>query len=268
MAEVAPEDQVLESPTTVLPERILSLLGEPSNKIIQGSTVHHDIAERWNAVLKKGLSAEARQSVIEKYPPILNILQTSKLNLEVKGAITDAAIRRDDRLREKQIEISAALSAVGHVLTSFLTSEDLENPLIEVVGDVGRILADLHFNETQSRRILSGTGINKKFQNTMTSSTPDERLFGGDLGERLRSAKVLERSATKLKQKTPVRKPSVTKPLNSRRPSSSVVRRPQYYPPDRTDVSCATGGEPRTEPRQKFQKRCSFQRGGGRQRRW
>lgn len=218
-------DATDDQPHVPLPDTSLSLLGGPSTEIATGEPIHKDVAARWNFIIKEGLASDRKKPLLLKYPSICNVLCAPKLNLEVRGAISEVALRRDDRLSDKQNQISACIAAVGSILSSLLADSPQNNQLIEIASDAGRLLADLQFSESQSRRILVSSGLNKKFQSTIDASTTDEWLFGTDLGERLKSAKVLERSAAELKNKTPTQ----TKSLNLRCPSNAT-RKPLKYP--------------------------------------
>ncbi|KAB0799886.1 hypothetical protein PPYR_07766 [Photinus pyralis] len=223
-----PEVPVVDEPP-LLPE-ILSLLGETSTESKLGDPVHSDVAVRWEKILRQGLETEVKNKLLSKYAPISNCSAASppKLNPEVKGAVTEAALRRDERLVEKQKQLSACLSAMGKLLMIFLgKSEQTEESrkVLEVAGDTARLIADLQFAESQSRRILVGSGLNTKFKATIDDSPTDEWLFGGDLTERIRTAKSLERSSSDLKKTITKKAPGNF--LNSQRPSTA--KRPQKF---------------------------------------
>lgn len=232
-----------------LPEDILSLLGEPKKCGLKlGDPVHIDIAARWDGILKQGLDTETKNALISKYPPVANCssMQAPKINPEVKGAATEAALRRDDRLVEKQNQITACLSAVGKILTSLLekSGQGVEDRhLIELAGDTGRLLADMHFSESESRRILVGASLNKKFKGAMGDAPPDEWLFGSDLGERLKTAKSLERSTLELKgEKLPTLSTKPKGNLNFKRPSNNKVPQKRFLRMDGQNHTQLRGG--------------------------
>ncbi|KAJ8929757.1 hypothetical protein NQ314_017528, partial [Rhamnusium bicolor] len=180
---VSDEEQESERdnvPGVTLPEDILSLLGETKRDGPKLSDpVHVDIAARWETILKQGLGAKTKNTLIKKYPPAANCpsMQAPRINLEVKGAATEAALRRDDWLVDKQNQIAACLSAIGKMLTHCLerSSQGVEDHhLIELAGDTGRLLADMHFSESESRRILIGASLNEKFKEALGDVPPDE----------------------------------------------------------------------------------------------
>ncbi|XP_031343693.1 uncharacterized protein LOC116171146 [Photinus pyralis] len=213
-----------------LSENILALLGETSSATNIGTAIHPEVAVRWNRILKDGLSDDVRKGLLQKYPPLANVTNVPKLNLEVRGALSEAAVQRDERLILKQQQISSCIAALGPLVSHFLEGIDTNNSLLETASDAGRLLADLFHSESMSRKILSSSGLNNKLRNTVLSGSNDEWLFGTDLGERIKSAKVLERSSAELKTKTPSAKPSTSYNLNSKRPSFFPPRRIQKVP--------------------------------------
>lgn len=139
-----------------------------------------------------------------------------KINPELKASASEAALKRDARLASKQAQVGACLSAVGKSLSLLLERDnDEENhQLIEVISDTGRLLSDIHFSESTSRRILLSSNLNKKFKDAVEDAPIDDFLFGTNLEDRLKAAKSLERSGLEL-ARTPV---PTKKPLNFKRP--------------------------------------------------
>lgn len=227
----------------VLNSDILSLLGEdPLTPKINVLPLQKDLASRWENLLKNGLSEENRKQLIEKYPSPENclLLCPPKVNPEVKAAVPSQALRRDDRLVSRQEQIGAALAAIGATISNLL-EEGGEDKLkhIEALGDAGRLLADVHYAESNSRRDLISINLNKSLKDTLNNACVDGWLFGSNLEERVKTSKELEKSSALLKQvkqTTPFKKPTQTIPLNARGPlqrSSGDFRsgRPQYPSP-------------------------------------
>lgn len=227
--------EVIITETPALPSEILGLLGEPAPEPSIGDVVHHEVAARWEKILTKGLDSETKKSLISNYPPLANCSAATppKLNLEVRNAITETALHRDERLAVKQTQMSACLSALGKILNLSLESPDIQeskHALLQAVGDAARLTSDLFFEESQSRRILLGSHLNSKCKSVVNETPTDEWLFGANLGDRLKNAKSMEKSALDLKKALPAQKNQP--PKNFKRPSS-FARTPRAVP--RTD---------------------------------
>ncbi|CAH2004383.1 unnamed protein product [Acanthoscelides obtectus] len=112
------EDQESQDP---LDENILQLLGpNVAHKEVKGSNIQKDLALRWEAILKQGLSMEDENTIINGYPIPKNFqaFNPPKLNKIVSAAITDSVIRRDIKMSLNQTQIGAAASAVGLAVTT------------------------------------------------------------------------------------------------------------------------------------------------------
>ncbi|KAJ8980493.1 hypothetical protein NQ317_000609 [Molorchus minor] len=206
------------SPSQVkkLSSEVLKMIGQqgPSNEAL-GEAIHEDVARVWSTLLQNGMEAEVVKNLLMKYPPVENcrLVEAPKLNMEVKRAITQQHLERDERLAGVQNQLGAALGAVGKALTFCLEKEGEEwNKLIELLGDAGKLLASVHYAESQSRRVLASAGINKTFKSTLTEVSVDGWLFGENLGERMKTTKALDKTLEdlripKAKAKTTTRKP-------------------------------------------------------------
>lgn len=119
--ENAQADETIE-----LSDDILSILGEDNSQTeSQGPKLQKDVAARWINVLKNGLNADERKKTLEKYPPPSNcmLLKAPALNLEVRAAVTDSVLRRDERLAQLQDQIGGSLSCISSVVTMMLKEE-------------------------------------------------------------------------------------------------------------------------------------------------
>lgn len=189
-----------------LDEETLKLLGYDVvvPKKPNAGEIHQNIVEIWNHILSSGLSQEQRTELINKYPPFSNCLgmQVPKLNVEVKKSISEANLARDTRISHVQSRICAGLSALGGILELLLSgdiSTDVSHQIMERTGDAARILADVHFDQSQARRgVLKGI-LNKKLAETLSEKSEDGWLFGDNLAERIRAVKALNKTAEELK---------------------------------------------------------------------
>jgi hypothetical protein len=179
------------------------------------------VVARWEEILKLGLPTEERADLLKKYPPPSNCtrIDPPKLNPEVKASLQDTVWKRDGRITSKQEKISACLAAVGKGLSTLIRHKgEGENlAVIETLGDTSRLLADLHHDESLIRRSLILTNINVALKETLSSTTIDEWLFGKDLSENVKAAKLIVTSSKDLKQS---QKPQgMTSSKNAKTPS-------------------------------------------------
>ncbi|KAJ8932514.1 hypothetical protein NQ314_014606 [Rhamnusium bicolor] len=125
-----------------------------------GDVIHTHIAQQWKNILMTGIQEDTRNKLLLKYPPIKNcpLVEAPKLNKEIKLAVNEPAVRRDNRMANIQNQIGASLAALGQALTLLLGKEISENDLklIELVGDAGRMLCDVHHAESESRKKFFG----------------------------------------------------------------------------------------------------------------
>lgn len=212
---------------------VLNLLGEDNlENIVPSGTIHKELSLRWKNILLKGLNKEAKDKILMKYPAPNNctLVNSPELNKEVKTSLNEVVTSRDSRLMAIQSQIAAGLGAIGKALTTLLAEENQNLEVIECISDAGRLLADVHFGQTESRRSLIISNVNKKIRNTLLETPRDALLFGEDLTERIKNAKAVERSSLSLQatasyQKYQKKPATNTKSnLNSHRPSRS-----QYY---------------------------------------
>lgn len=169
------EGTAISEEEQALTEDLLNLLGEQATVPNTSDSIHPEVAQRWKPILKKGLDAELKSKLLAKYPPLENCIGAfpPQVNPEIKGAATEAALHRDERIVDQQTLLSASLSAIGKVLTLSLPSAGEDNEfhhICEAAGDAARLIAYAFFSHSQCRRILQGTGLNSKFKMTLNDA--------------------------------------------------------------------------------------------------
>lgn len=231
-----------------LNQNILNILGSKlSEEKILGSDIHPDISCRWEAILKKGLPAELKSELIKKYPAPSNCtaMEAPELNPEIKAALNQTRIERDNRFILFQKQLGACLSALSYALSS-LIGKDEEGviSLMEQISDASRLIADLHFSESNVRRYFISENLNPSVKNTLSDAPIDGFLFGNNLEERVKSAQSLEKTSISLKPKTS----AIKGPRTSLNSKSLPVQRFRQQP---TGTSRTSRQESRTSrPRQ------------------
>nr|CAI5832598.1 unnamed protein product [Callosobruchus analis] len=183
----------------LLDENLLELLGpNVSLNEVKGSNIQKDLAVRWEAILRQGVSMQDKNMIINDYP----IPKNCRLNRIVSAAITDFTTRRDIKLSLNQTQIDAAVSAVGIAITTLLKDNKYEHKsIIKQLSD-----ADL--------------------KETLEKTEPSSWLFGDNLEEEIKTTKTLQRTSEEVKQSSSKAK-KVFRPLNLQslpRPNSGLTR--------------------------------------------
>ncbi|KAK2577092.1 hypothetical protein KPH14_001011 [Odynerus spinipes] len=199
VAEAALKDSQEVFGDRLVVERVLTL------------AIHKDIAVKWEEIVKKGLPAEERKTLLNKYSPRINctFINPPRINLEVKAAVDSKISKRDDRVSEKQEMIGAALAGIGKELT-FIRKSNFDGKIaqLESLNNAARLLTDLQRDETEIRRSLILKNIKASFTDTLKDTTPGEWLFGKDISEKLIAAGFLQQSSKDLKTCSKIRSES------------------------------------------------------------
>ncbi|XP_045772336.1 uncharacterized protein LOC123872199 [Maniola jurtina] len=216
-----------EAAAPSLPADLEGLLGsEGTPKVSNAIELHESIRQRWMAILQNGLTEEVTSTLVRKYDPPKNcdLLKPPKLNEEVAAAMQESGVKRDKRIAEQQTVLAAAISAIGRILNSMISSNQSSGE-IEIISDAARLLCGLYHSSTITRRNLILPGLNRDIKETMTQSPISEYLFGDKLQDIVSACKALKKSAEDLKN-TPAQKPAVKKTLNYRGLQRSQLPRP------------------------------------------
>lgn len=217
----SPDDENDDCPE--LDPELLGALGEETgNEQKFGEKIHRSLAQRWEPILKKGLSKEAKDKLLKDYlvPENCTLLQAPKLNREVAAAISEASRQRDKRKETDQQQLGVGISAINKALTLMLTGDN-KLEAIKLISDGCRILTDLHFQESQSRISVINYGLAKPFLNIVQDGERDETLYGNKLAEKIKASKTIEKQGLSIKKVT---KPPKNTPME---PGTSSTR-PQY----------------------------------------
>ncbi|KAM0734510.1 hypothetical protein ACS0PU_011981 [Formica fusca] len=190
-----------------LDESTLGLLGDDPTKDDQiGPDIHVAVAERWEKILRDGLSKDQKRDLQEKYPSIGNCRLTNapKLNPEIKTALSALAIKKDTYQYLAQNQLGAGINAIGAALTEVLNAEKSSEQTVDVskfierLADAGRILSDLHHDMSKTRKSFIVPGLNPIVKHIADDSSIDKWLFGEKFSDSLKAAKVMEKSSKDL----------------------------------------------------------------------
>nr|XP_049704766.1 uncharacterized protein LOC126056281 [Helicoverpa armigera] len=100
---------------------ILCLLGEePVREEKFGVNVHKDIASRWSDILVNGIKDQTKNEILKAYnvPDNLRVAQAPTLNPEIRAAVNESALKRDDILIDKQKILSVVITSLANTITS------------------------------------------------------------------------------------------------------------------------------------------------------
>ena len=114
----------------------------------------------------------------------------------------DAVKLRDDRIKKRQVKISAALSSV--VETFFMVGKSLGIPERQAVSekfdDTMILIADLQNDESVIRRNLISANMDNKMKEPLFATPITGELFGDDLAKTVEAAKAIQTTEKNLKK--------------------------------------------------------------------
>nr|CAH7740399.1 unnamed protein product [Callosobruchus chinensis] len=198
---------------------------DPSSQNKSNFELHKALCTRWSHIMCHGLEKDKKLKLLERYPLPNNCLEMSAplINPEVSGVLSNPHLRRDEAHLGIQRQLNTGLAALGRGVNIILDDKEnipkeIKEHLLISLGDAGRILSDLSFNISTMRRNLIMPSLNKTVKDLVASTIPLSFLFGSDIGEKIKEAKIIERAKKDLKPEHTPTQPST---------SSSYYRRPQ-----------------------------------------
>ncbi|CAG9796903.1 unnamed protein product [Diatraea saccharalis] len=222
---------------------ILDILGtDPAAIQKYGPDINKDLAHRLCHIATTGLDKETRKTLIEKYLVPANCSQVGapQLNAEIKAAVPDTVLKRDKAMEVRQNEIATAISCLSQTISTLLKDKDKYHELLKQLMDTARILCDIQYSESVSRKNFALYSLKKDMKEQLSSAKIDNFLFGEDLAGTLRTAKAVTKSSCDLKIDAPKKKPvnpNMSRHLNwksgpgNRRAAPGPSRRPLPPPP-------------------------------------
>lgn len=199
----------------VIDPELLRALGDFQDEISEwGSDINVNLAQRWQPILKDGLSKETRDDLTKKYlfPKNCALMKAPVLNPEIAAVLIDSAKKRDARIVTKQAHMGLALTVLGKAMTGILTKTDETSETLRLLNDSAKLIADSHFAETETRRSLIVPMLDKDFIEPFKDRKRDGYLFGDKLGDFIKSSRGIKKTG-QLMQAT-----GSTSGLNSRAP--------------------------------------------------
>lgn len=185
-----------------------------------GPPIEENIAVRWREVLRNGLPKEEQLELINKYttPENCKNINAPVLNSEIKVAIHQGAMDRDNRMVSKQQKMAACLSALGQSMTEIWKNPGVDNgdKVLEIISDASRILLEVQREESLTRKALIVNNLNTSMADTLKATNIGEFLFGEELDDQIKTKKAIERTSKELRA---AEKPATKVSKNFKRPS-------------------------------------------------
>lgn len=209
-------DQLPEECT--LDNEILELLGaSPLESRTIGDNIHKDIALRWKHIVTTGLTREVEKALVDKHPVPANCLDlgTPLLNPELRAALPVAIIDKDRSMQRKQSQVAAIISCIGEAVTNIFQSNYRDSVVIKSLLESAQLLCGLQYHESMKRRILISENINKEIKAQINETKIDRYLFGENLGDVLKVAIAINKSANDIKATRPRVETTQVPPCNS-----------------------------------------------------
>ncbi|KAL0841221.1 hypothetical protein ABMA28_014955 [Loxostege sticticalis] len=163
---------------------------------VWGDDIISHLSDRWEPILKTGIKKEVKEDLNKKYLFPKNSLSCKPpiLNPEISSIVTDASRNRDNRIATKQEQLGHALAALGKAMSGLMT-KTMETPqVLQVLNDVGKLVADSHFLETDTRRTLIIPLLDKSFIEPIKDRKRDVYLFGDQLKDFIKSSRGIKKS--------------------------------------------------------------------------
>ncbi|XP_063369866.1 uncharacterized protein LOC134658187 [Cydia amplana] len=176
---------------------LLRALGEFEPDTVEwGDNIHEDIAKHFQHILLNGLKKEAKEELHKKYlfPKNVPFSKAPTLNPEIAAMLTEASRNRDNRILAKQQQIGKALLGLGKAMNSLLKKEPNIAEAIRTLSDVGKLVADAHFAETETRRSVVIPLVDKSLIDPFKDRKRDSFLFGEKLGDLVKSSRGIKKT--------------------------------------------------------------------------
>lgn len=162
-----------------------------------GDDLQADLAKQFEKILVCGLKKENKEELLKKYliPKNLPFAKSPELNPEIGGMLAEVCKLRDKRLFAKQNQLGKSLSALGKAITGLLKKDPDIPDIIRTLSDAGRLLADSHFTETDTRRAVIIPLVDKALAEPFKERKRDNLLFGENLGDLVKNSRGLKRTS-------------------------------------------------------------------------
>lgn len=195
---------------------LVQFLGEDSSiKNHNSIKVNGELKLRWEKWMQIGYPEEEKVKLLNSNPRTENLYtEAPKLNPEINSILNEYAIKRDKHLAETQNCVGSAISTLAGAISMILDNQEDDidkNVLLKYLCDTGKLLTDIFFHQSASRRSCINPLLNKSIKSTIDKSVADEWLYGKNFAENIKEAKELEKASSSIKLTTSKRNPGNSK---------------------------------------------------------
>ncbi|ODM98647.1 hypothetical protein Ocin01_08020 [Orchesella cincta] len=221
-------------------QELLDILGAaPVTDHKWGESIPDELAVRWKHFSTKGIEKEARKALFDSYeiPSNCTFLLPPKLNPELNSK-NEAIQKKEIVFRKMQEQLGHALAAFGKSITLISKSQwEGKKDAFESLVNGAKMLTDIHHSLSASRQHTILFSVQQNIKKVLEECEMDEFLFGSDLGNRLKTAKELEKVSNEVRISQPKPQPKRKSqpkpqsagrkevPLNSKGPVRQQVTR-------------------------------------------
>ncbi|KAI8432501.1 hypothetical protein MSG28_004882 [Choristoneura fumiferana] len=219
-----------------IPEEFLAALGnEGEEKVEEGEPIQSELATRWMRIMAEGLTKEQIQTLVKKYPTPKNFPAAVApiLNKEIGATLSELSLNRDRRIINRQNMIAKILSCLGMTLTDILKGNINSKKLIEQISDAAKIAAEIHCNDSKSRKFFALSSATKIVQDACKETKTGKLLFGDGLSDQLKTVHI---------QTFKLERPIALPDNQPKGPRWAETYEASYYQPD-TSPPCTNSGE-------------------------
>ncbi|KAL4705679.1 hypothetical protein ACJJTC_018752 [Scirpophaga incertulas] len=219
-----------------LPEEFLLALGTEGVETEDiGEPINPELALRWTKIMASGLGKEARDNITKKYPTPQNFPSAVAplMNAEILASLSELSVKRDKRIVHRQNFTGKIMSCLGKTLTSILKGNINSRMLIEEINDAAKLAAEIHYQDSSSRKFFALAGTNKTVQEAVKNTTIDKYLFGIDCADKIKTAQTIKKTGSILKnlENVTTKKPMKTSTGLNTKKQLNWKSPPQYQQP-------------------------------------
>ncbi|KAL4713755.1 hypothetical protein ACJJTC_004286 [Scirpophaga incertulas] len=223
LSQLPGDDHLTTEQVPELDSELMEILGkDPSCTKEYGDNIQKDLAIRLNHIATFGLSKEIRKELKDKYliPANCKLIKPPTLNPEIKASLIESQTKRDKGIEYKQELTSCALASLGTAIALILSSDQKNPELLKLLMDTARTLGEIQHTDSVSRRLFILSTLKKDLKDQLQKTEIDGMLFGSNLAEILKSAKLIYKSGADIRAasslKSTVQRPGKVpnKPLN------------------------------------------------------
>ncbi|KYM96657.1 hypothetical protein ALC62_12704 [Cyphomyrmex costatus] len=184
--------------------------------------LHPILVEEWTNWMHKGLyegeeedekkreeeENKQREVIMNKFPRKEGLfVEAPKLNPEILAYMSGTAKSKDKHFTAAQNALAMVAVAKSISLILELEEGEISSKLLQNLGNAGKLMAGLHYQNSVMRRAFVIPGIDEKYRDLLRKSDITSDLFGEDLFKRLKHTKSLSKVVEELTPHQRTKKP-------------------------------------------------------------